>query len=481
MKSTDHQSCLVVMCLPVVLLALCAVSLAQSADASFGTVYGSATAYACFSGVNSGYYYPANGSPGISTNAGWVAIGSNQIQPGTNCIPATLYPNSTGGSITGSTTVDYVSEDGQPDIYVTYTSDGTDVVASAVAGLKYQVLSVLYIAPGNASSSGFGTTVSAGATTSVSQNFSNTDSLSFGAALFGGTNSVTFSSGQSSGDTSAFTTSYQATSSSQLNSVTQAMDHTQDQVYLLVDPSFTVTQTGSASGSYAIGASLDATGSFGSSGTPGDVINMNIAGFKNPVTAPMPLEYLEPQVPQPGTTLPGLSIICANPLPPSQCTTQNACGCTSTDFAPIVVQDELTNDTVDSTPPSSIDSSRYVYVGYELLEGPPQSGGAPVKFTYSVSDGYMSSETLSNGTSYSVGYSHGFNVNGPFSLQITATNAFTYTQTQTVGTTNGTAHTSTVTLGSSDVGCQEYVDIYEDTTYHTFAYALSQPAPSNCQ
>jgi hypothetical protein len=88
---------------------------------------------------------------------------------------------------------------------------------------------------------------------------------------------------------------------------------------------------------------------------------------------------------------------------------------------------------------------------------------------------------LPQGTSYSVGFSHGFNLSGPFSLHITATNAFAYSQTQTAGTSNGQAHTATVTLGTSDVGCSEYVDIYEDTTYHTFAYALSQPPPANCQ
>jgi hypothetical protein len=95
----------------------------------------------------------------------------------------------------------------------------------------------------------------------------------------------------------------------------------------------------------------------------------------------------------------------------------------------------------------------------------------------------MSSETLSNGTSYSVGYSHTFGTggSGTFNLGVKFGDTFTYSQTQTAGISNGTAHTAAVTLGTSDVGCQEYVDIYEDTTYHTFAYALSQPAPANCQ
>jgi len=305
------------------------------------------------------------------------------------------------------------------------------------------------------------------------------ESLTFGGGFLGSGNSVTFSSGTSYGDSSSFSTSYQATVGEQLKSVSQGINHTQDQMYLLVDPSVTVNQTGAASGAYFLGPSLDATGNFGSGGTPPDIINQNIAGLETPSS--ISLNYLLPQVPLPGTTLPGLAVICANSLPPSQCTQQNACGCTSADFAQIVSTDELANVTDQSTPPSSIDSARYVYVDYLPLEGPQQQGTGPVSTTYTVSDSSMSSETTSNGTSYSVGYSHDFGFTGLFTLSIKDSKTFTFAQTQTAGTSNGLAHTATVTLGTSDVGCFEYVDVYEDTTYHTFAYALSQPAPANCQ
>lgn len=230
--------------LPFALSLVCSTSHAQSANASFGTVYGAggtATAYACFS-ANGGYYYP-NNNPDITTNAGTVSLSLGQIQPGNNCVTSTLYPNSIGGSISGSTTVDYRSEDGQPDLYVTFYTSGTSIIPTATAGLKYQVLSVLYIAPGNASTSGFSTTQSAGATTSISQDFSNTDSLTFSYGFLGQNNGVTFGSGQSFGDKSSYTTSYQATNNVQLVSNQQKMDHTQDRVFLLVDPSITVTQT----------------------------------------------------------------------------------------------------------------------------------------------------------------------------------------------------------------------------------------------
>lgn len=455
-------------------------------NVSFGTVYGAAGPVVPATSIvhveGTGNYYSSTGAV-IITNGGIVSFAQTSLHPGINYVQATFTPNSTGGAIVGSTTMEYRSMNGYPNIDVTFSAYGNNIIPTATAGLKYQVLSLLYIAPGSASTSGFSSTLSEGATTSVSQDFSNTDSLTFSSGIFGNNNGVTFSTGQSYGDASSYSTYYQAMNGSQLDSVQQKIDHTQDVVYLLVDPSITVTQTGDTSGTYVIGPSLDAKGNFPNGVVPADILHSNIRGLENPANGNIPLSYLEPQVPNSGTSLPGLDSICANPLPPSQCTTQNACGCTAADFAPIVSQDELANDTNDSTSPSSIDPNRYVYVTSEALQGPEQQGSAPVKNTYAITDGSMSSETLSNGTSYSVGYSHTFILGGfgPFSLKITATDTFTYSQTQTAGVSNGKAHTASVTLGTSDVGCNEYVDVFEDTTYHTFAYALSQPAPPSCQ
>ena len=91
------------------------------------------------------------------------------------------------------------------------------------------------------------------------------------------------------------------------------------------------------------------------------------------------MEILEPQVPSPGVTLPGLSFICANPLPPSECTQENACGCTPADFAPIVAQDELASVTDQATALNSVDPNRFVYINSISLQGPDQQGAGPVK------------------------------------------------------------------------------------------------------
>ncbi len=396
-------------------------------------------------------------------------------------LPVTFTSNGDSGSISGTLTVTFTcsSDCTQNSLTVYIYPSGDSTVASATASPKYFLASLLYDPPGDGSSSGFSNSVSAGTSTSLSQDFSNNVSLTFGGGFLGANSSVTFGSGQSYGDSSSFTTTYQAASGAQLNSHEQAIDHTQDEFFLLVDPSFSLQQTGAASATYYIGPSVDATGNFGSGGVPPDFINMNVAGLKAPTS--IPLSYLEPQVTTPGTTLPGLSFICANPLPPSQCTSQNACGCTSADFAGIVSQDSLANVTDQTIAPSSIDSARYLYLTYQTLDGPTQSGGGTVTHQYSISDSSQNGYSTSNGTSYSVGYSHKWEVTSLFSLNITAQDTFTYSQTQTFGTTNGQAHTANLSLGSDKVGCHESVDIYEDATYHTFAFALPQAPPSECQ
>lgn len=398
----------------------------------------------------------------------------------TNMETVSFAPNQIDGSFSGTCTAHYSnsSSNGPSTLTLSVSYSGDSMVPVATAGLKYEVLSIVYDPPGNASSNGFTNSTSAGASTSVSNNFTGSDSLTFSAGAAGISNSVTFSTSQSIGSGSGYTTTYQASDGSQLGSTVQAIDHNQNQVYILIDPSITVTQTGSTTGVYSFGGSLDSTG-FGVGATPPDIVNVNIAGLKTPSL--IPLSILEPQVPSPGVSLPGLSFVCANALPASQCTQQNACGCTAADFAPIVAQDELAGLTNQSIAPSSVDSKRFFYINSISLQGPDQQGAGPVKNTYSLSDSSVSSTTTSDGSSYGVSYSHNFGPKGPFTLGITSTTSFTYALTQTAGETNGTAHVGTTTLGTSDVGCFEYVDVYEDTSYHTFAFSLPQAAPASCQ
>jgi hypothetical protein len=380
------------------------------------------------------------------------------------------------GPQTGSVTVNYTfgppggqQTHGTTTIGLSGTAYGTQVLPP-----KYKIVSILYSPPGNASTNGYSNAVSAGDTTSIGQTFAEsqmaqvtfTGGLSPNQVTFG----VIFGFGSSTGTSDSFQTTYQGVTQTQLGSTRQPIDHTQDQFYLWLNPAVTVKQTSANAVSYSLGTV---------NGQPMDIINVNAAGLQNP--ALIPLAVLLPQTVEPGVTLPGLANICANPLPPPNCTQANACGCVPNDFAAIVAEDPLIG-TSQMTPPTSIDPNRFVLVNFQTLEGPAQPGGGAVKNTFSESDSTLASHTNTATQSTTVGYINGFQVGAPgFSVRYQNTTTFTWTDMESYGMSNGTAHTAMVTLGSSNVGCFEDIDIYEDTVYHTYAFALPSSPPVACQ
>lgn len=338
----------------------------------------------------------------------------------------------------------------------------------------YQVLSIIYSPPGNHSSNGFANTNSTGTTTTVGSNFAQGTTTTYSASggLIGqGSLGVTFGVSAATGSSQAFSVTYQSGNGSQLQSVSQPIDHSQDQFFLWLNPEM----------SFNSGTSTAATYSVGTVGNqPMDIVNVNAAGLQNPSL--IPLSVLLPQTIQPGVTVPGLAKVCANPLPVDQCTQANACGCVPSDFAAILATDPLINAS-QLTPPSQIDSNRFVFVNSQILEGPAQQGGGPVLNSFTESDSTLQSltesEALTSSTSYST--SSGVNIPFLFTLTIANTSSFTSTITESQGTQNGSSHQASVTLGSSKVACFEHVDIYEDTAFHTFAFALPASPPTECQ
>lgn len=343
---------------------------------------------------------------------------------------------------------------------------------------QYEVLSVLYAPPGNASSNGYADTVSNGTSTTVSHNFSIDQNLSIvasGSFLGSGASyGVSFGFGGATGSSQSYQETYQQGTGTQLQSVKNPVDHTQDQFYIWLNPLVTISLVGnSTTATYTLGTQQ---------GAQMDVVNVNAADLLNPPQ--IPLSILLPQTPTPGVTLPGLANICAHPLPTAQCTQANACGCVASDFTAILANDPLIG-TAQTTQPSQVDLNRYIFINSALLEGPECTGCDPVQNTIAVSDSSLNSTTESSSVSYSVGYSVGgtigisvFGTGGK--LQITDTNTFTWTNSESYGSSNGTAHSATVTLGSSSVDCSEIIDVYEDTAYHTFAFAPSATPPPAC-
>jgi hypothetical protein len=351
----------------------------------------------------------------------------------------------------------------------------------------YMILAVLYTPPGDASSNGFANTNSTGVSSTIGTNFSSGDTETFSASggLLGqGSLGVSFGVSTSTGDTQAFQVTYSNGNGTQLLSNQQNIDHTQDQFYLWLNPQVTVNSTfnppnlglttSSTAATYGV-TTQDGVGS------DMDIVNVNAAGLQNPSL--IPLAILLPQTLRPGVVVPGLANICAHPLPPDQCTQANACGCVPSDFAAILAADPLIGVS-QTTPPTQVASpNRFVFVESQILEGPEQAGGGRVVNSFTASDATLQSTTFTQSVTDSTSFSTGSGINIPFlfTLTITDTNTFSVTHSQSQGTQNGTAHQASVSLGSDKVQCFEHVDIYEDTVYHTFAFALPAAPPPACQ
>jgi hypothetical protein len=232
--------------------------------------------------------------------------------------------------------------------------------------------------------------------------------------------------------------------------------------------------------------------------------------------------------------LPGLAKICANqtlyqeqlaydianptnPNPPSGpgaiCTQANQCGCTPADFAQIVQTDLLigyTSQTVNGvttytahpypgqTDPTTLDKSgggpggiceknpipknsdcRYVMVPASpgatspLIEPLSTEGGD----TYTVTDQTISGFQTSASISTTEGDTWGIGLYFPLKI----TDTWTWTDTESTTNSNGVVDTMSVTLRTSSTTCGlESVNIYEDTIFHTFVFAVSDDWATVC-
>lgn len=474
----------------VVLLTACVAAHGQNVGADFGqqpTLNSTVTPY-CYglgpdtTGISVGSYSLVTSQYTIQDQYGtWSPPQGLQVNQDDSCsFFGTIGLNAASGSEQFDEYLNLNYTNGSSIFTVMMEVYGAVSVGTATVVPKYVVLSILYDPPGDKSTSGFQNTQSNGATNTLSNNFTSSNSFSFSGGVGGFSGSVQVGYSSSSGASNSFTNTYQATSGSQLASPGNDIDHTQDQIFILIDPTFSFTQNGSGGGYFSIGQ-LDSSGNFTTSDPP-DIVNASVSELRNPSTIPLPI--LKPQQVSPSVTLPGLASICANPLPVAQCTQQNACGCVASDFADIVAQDELANVTTQSTALNAIDPSRYVYMTDVWLEGPATTGGGTVSNSFSLTDGNQSCQTYTSGTSYDAGVTVGWQWTSGFTIGVKDTHSFKIDHSASTGNCNGTSHAGMMTTGSDVAQCAQYVDVYEDTVYHTFAYALPTapqgPYPSVC-
>jgi hypothetical protein len=215
---------------------------------------------------------------------------------------------------------------------------------------------------------------------------------------------------------------------------------------------------------------------------------------------------------------PGLGAICANNTlyqqqlaamqagnPNAQiCTQGNQCGCTPADFATIMEQNPLLGynpNTYTTSPdsgtaaPLAYDSSGEVACGYDQPAGyqipsgsncryvivpqagtnvpfPLQLNGAQSE-TYQQSDSTTTSFTTTANQSYNIGLSY---TAGPLVASLKNQYTWTWADSQGIGTSTGGTNTMSVTLNTWNANCQEEVNLYEDTLYHTYVFQ----APNSC-
>jgi len=388
---------------------------------------------------------------------------------------------------------------------------------------KAKLVSILYMPPGNKSTVGYSSTSSTGTTDTVTESFSSTTTqgltFSLGGFSIGGTVSITNSSSTSTTDM----TTIQNTESTTWSTSGDPIDHTQDVLTLWLNPQITVVNfdapgffrtasnpDGGTMIAYTLGnAAYNPSSS--TNGSPvnadaiasGDMSNINVtvASLQNPTTL-LPSELVS-RTNSDGTLVPGLLSLCANRMPESQCTTvqaqANACGCTAADFAPFVQQDPFFNPSIPNPTIANINAAdpnnaRMVPVlnnqGNNLMPTLQYGESQTVMLT----DQYNTSQTYSHTISKTEGISIGYNSknpgsggstssggnNNPLSFDWTNSASATESYTESIGTSQGTSHTQSLFLETTNASCFDPVNVFEDTVFHTFVFTNGSNAPNPC-
>jgi hypothetical protein len=432
---------------------------------------------------SSGVSHSFSGSDSVETGS-HVLVGDERLPCGQNI----------------TTSLDTLSTDRK--YYLQATGNSGTADQAAIAYPDYQVISIIYAAPGNHSSNGYTDSTTDGTTTSITQSFTSGDTSTFTIGFkflgIGASASTSIGSSQTTGNSSAFTetmtdsTSWANASGGGSNQIS----HQNDLFLIWINPAIQIVSTGSKTWLYSVGTQLQSSGD-PSPGSPEvqDIVEVFASAMSANASGAttVPLEALVPQVVD-GQTLPGLAVICANhSYYPNSCTQANQCGCVPSDFKTILAQDPLLSYTSTESPlnadtsgatacasPTASDKCRYVPVPTspgsstqetELLCGPQTQGGNDCVNTFTQSDANTTTQTYSEADTYSVTYSWGVSL---FGSGMASANQFSFTNSESTGAINGSANSMTVTLSSSTLDCYQEIPIFEDTVYHTFVF--QQPA-----
>jgi hypothetical protein len=375
----------------------------------------------------------------------------------------------------------------------------------------FNLISILFDAPGNKSSVGFTNSVTDGQNTSASQSFSTSDqeglNFSIGGFSFGSTYTITTTNTSTSTTQSLIQNQQSAT----FSSTTDAIDHTKDALSVWLNPQISVASLSvgdPTSGDLPVPFYLEGNWQYDPvSASPYadapsssmSIVTVTVGQLQNPTTL-LPGQ-LDSQTLN-GAVVPGLLSMCVNRIPENQCTLAqaqaNGCGCQASDFAPVIQLDPFFNPTIltqtgGQTPTVSQvnaadpNNARFVQVldstGYPLVE--TLDGAIPNTQTSTLTDTYNTSQTYSQTISNSVGVTLGFQNPAPGAKSSNSFNwkdssSLTWSNTESVGTSRSAVHTQTLTLGTSTATCYENISVFEDTLYHTYVFQGDSNAPNPC-
>ena len=367
-----------------------------------------------------------------------------------------------------------------------------------------KLLSILYMPPGNKSTVGYSSTTSGSVTDTYINSFSSGSTFSATFSLLGVSLGGDFSDSNSSTETTVDTSSTQNTGTSTWATSGDPLDHTFDLLSIWLNPQLTVANF--PSNAYQPGGIFSVLGNAAYSPSSGngapvnadeisstdmDIINVTVANLQNP-TQLLPSQLVS-RTNSDGTVVPGLLSLCANRIPESECTEaeaqSNGCGCTAADFAPLVQLDPFFNPNISDHTIAGINSAdpnnaRFVPVVAQVggdLELPLQYGDT---VTYNLTDGYNTSTTYTNQVQQSYGATFGYSSGSgsPSSFGFKTSDSLTWSNSESVGvqTSSGASHTQSLTLGTTNPDCYEYVNIYEDTLYHTFVFDNGSDSGDPC-
>ncbi len=445
--------------------------------------------------------------------------------------PSTVYDASAGYGFcydpTGNYGWDEWDQENDNCVWTDYSANPNYDLETNFFDPAVQVLSVLYPPPGDLSTTGYTNATTNGTTSSVGSSFTQSYGVTFSGQgstpgdLFSFGGSIGYSHATTSGNTTAFQTTLtdttgvteEANTRHQYNPNQLDMpNHLWDSFVLLLNSQITTANDDSNNiQGYSVDIQPIAGEGWATEADAPEVVAEDMINGTVPQDTLNPV--LLPLVNGHQYSLPGLAAICESLITSEYnsgtCTLADQCGCQKSDFSPVLGQDALlrwnpstlaanpmpgyespldadaSGGTACYTPSSGLDC-RYVPVPTSSTNSAPQIVQLNYAFAnpFTQTDATSTSITSLNQTSYTVTLTgfFGWNISAwgaGGGLKLTSTNSWTWTNSESTGSINGTQNSMNVNLQTNNSGCVEDNYVYEDTLYHTFVIQPPGGVP-NC-